>query len=112
MFPIIKIFIAAGIITFASWLAGKKPELAGFITALPLVSIIAIGFAYWQHQDITQTATYAKSIFVAIQLSVMFFIPFLFAEKLGLNFWVCFIGGIVLLGIGYAIHTKIMTGAS
>jgi len=35
MFFIVKILISALLIAFASWLAGKKPVLAGFIIALP-----------------------------------------------------------------------------
>ena len=112
IFSVAKVLLAAAIITFASWLAGRRPELAGFITALPLVSIIAIGFAYWHHQDMAQTTTYAKSIFVAIPLSVTFFLPFLVAEKFNLNFWVCFIGGFALLAISYFIHQKIMAGSA
>ena len=32
--PIVKILISACVISFASWLSNKKPELAGFIIAL------------------------------------------------------------------------------
>lgn len=47
----VKVGIAAGVITFASWLAGKKPELAGFIIALPIASLIALVFSYMEHKD-------------------------------------------------------------
>ena len=38
----LKVLLAALVIAFASWLSGKKPELSGFIIALPIASIIAI----------------------------------------------------------------------
>jgi hypothetical protein len=38
----LKIAIAVSIILGASWLSGKCPELAGFLTALPLVSILGL----------------------------------------------------------------------
>lgn len=41
---LLKIGIATIVIGFASWLAGKKPELAGFIIALPIVSLLALAF--------------------------------------------------------------------
>ena len=107
-FSIVKVGLAAVIISFVSWLAGKKPELAGYLTALPLVSIIAIAFAYWQHQDTVQSAQYAKSILLAIPLSCLFFPPFFFAEKWELNFWVMWIGGLALVGLGYFIHQWVM----
>ena len=41
LFTVLKVSIAVGVITFASWLSGKKPELAGFITAkLPFGNIL------------------------------------------------------------------------
>lgn len=108
LFTIIKVGLAAFVIAFASWLAGKKPELAGFITALPLVSIIAIAFAYTQHGDVENTAQYARSIILAVPVSWLFFVPFFFTEKLDLGFWPCWVAGLLLLGVGYFIHQWIL----
>ncbi len=103
-----KTAISAAIIVFASWLAGKKPEMAGFITALPLVSIIAIAFAYQQHGDLTITTQYAKSIILAVPVSWLFFVPFFFTEKFDLGFWISWTLGLVLLAVGYFIHQWII----
>ncbi len=46
-----KVLLAAFIIAFASWLSGKKPELSGFIIALPIASIIAIAFSYLEYKN-------------------------------------------------------------
>ena len=53
-----KVLIATSVIVFASWLAGRKPQLAGFITALPIVSMVAIAFSYMDHKDVSITASY------------------------------------------------------
>jgi hypothetical protein len=45
MMMILKIGIAATVIGFTSWLSGKKPELAGFIIALPIASLLALAFS-------------------------------------------------------------------
>ena len=108
MFAVIKMFIAISVISFASWLSGRKPELAGFITALPLVSILAITFSYMQYQDSDIANQYAKSIFFAIPISWSFFIPFLLSEKITLDFWVAYTIGIVFLIIGYFLHSFII----
>jgi hypothetical protein len=50
----LKIVIAVSIILSASWLSGKRPELAGFLTALPLVSILALAFSYTDHGSLAQ----------------------------------------------------------
>ena len=103
-FMFFKVSIAAIVIAFASWLSGKKPELAGFITALPLVSIMAIAFSYIQHHDPQSTAQYAKSIIIAVPISWLFFAPFFFIDKWNLNFWVAYAVGLGLIVIGYFVH--------
>lgn len=108
VFSVLKVTIAAFVIAFVSWLSGKKPEIAGFITALPLVSILAIAFSYTQYQDAATTAQYARSIIFAVPISWVFFLPFFFIEKWGLNFWVSYCVGLTLLVAGYFLHQLIM----
>lgn len=100
----LKTGIAAVVITFASWLAGKKPELAGFIIALPLASLLALAFSYAQHQNSAASITFAKSILVGVPVSWLFFLPFFFAEKAGLHFIGCYVLGSGLLVAGFFAH--------
>lgn len=102
-----KILLAACLISFVSWLSGKKTSLAGFLTALPLTTLLALAFSHMEWGDSKQSVEYAKSVFVAIPVSLLFFVPFLFAEKLQLNFWGCYISGVTLLGVGYFAHSYI-----
>ena len=104
----IKVAVAATVIVFASWLAGRKPHLAGFITALPIVSIIAIAFSYMDHKDITITASYARSIIIAVPVSWLFFLPFFFTEKWNMGFWISYGLGLMMLIAGYFIHQYIL----
>jgi hypothetical protein len=99
--------IASALIAFSSWLAGKKPALAGFIIALPISSMIAIAFTQAEWQDAEKSVTFAKSIFVSIPLSLMFFLPFLFAKQLALPFWGIYALGIVCLASSYGVHRLI-----
>ena len=94
----LKTIFSGIIIAFCSWLSYKKPQLAGFIIALPLISIITLAFSYIEHQNKTQTIIFAKSIFVGIPASLLFFVPFLFSKYLTLNFW-----GLFCLGIIFSI---------
>ena len=82
----LKILLAAIIIAFASWLSGKKPELSGFIIALPIASIIAIAFSYLEHKNTENSVIFAKSILVGVPVSYLFFLPFLFAKSFNFNF--------------------------
>lgn len=104
-----KVLLAAVLIAFCSWLSGKKIMLAGFITALPLTTLLALAFSHAEWGDTQQSVAYAKSILVAVPVSLLFFVPFLLADKLQLGFWKCYFAGIVLLGIGYFIHTYVFS---
>ena len=99
-----KVLLAAIIISFASWLSGKKPELSGFIIALPIASIIAIAFSYLEHKNTENTVIFAKSILVGVPVSYLFFLPFFFAKSLNMNFWMIYGSGILLLALGFFIH--------
>jgi hypothetical protein len=82
--------------------------MAGFITALPLVSILALAYAYTQHGDASNAAQYARSIIFAVPISWLFFVPFFFTGKLSLGFWPSWIIGLMLLAAGYFLHQWIL----
>ena len=103
-----KTLIAGLAIAFSSWLAGKRPELAGFIIALPLTTLLALAFAQVEHQDPENSVRFAKSIFTAIPISLLFFLPFLAATKLQWPFWGLYAGGLAMLAVGYFVHKWIM----
>ena len=104
----LKVGVAAIAIAFSSWLAGKKPELAGFIIALPLASILALAFSYLEHRDANSSITFAKSIMIGVPVSWLFFVPFFFAEKYDYGFWVSYAVGLLLLILGFFVHQYIM----
>lgn len=106
---ILKLAVASTAISFCSWLAGKKPELAGFLIALPLTSILALGFSFVEHQDHTKTVAFAKSIFIGVPVSLLFFIPFLLAPRFNFGFATSFTLGLSLVVAGYFLHKVIVT---
>jgi hypothetical protein len=108
MLLLLKLVIAAAVIAFSSWLAGKRPELAGFIVALPLTTLLALAFTQAEYKDSATSVAFARSIFVGVPVSLLFFVPFLFAERLHLAFWQCYVAGLGLLMAGYFIHRGVM----
>lgn len=104
-----KLVVAASVIGFASWISDTKPVLAGFVVALPLVSILALLFSYLEYKDATASITFAKSIMLGVPASYLFFLPFFLAERLHLGFWASYISGILLLIVGFFLHRTIMT---
>lgn len=105
---VLKILIAVTVIVGTSWLSGKRPELAGFLTALPLVSILALAFSYSDHRDLGVSAQYARSILLAVPVSWLFFLPFFVAERWHLSFWQAWGLGLVLLAAGYFLHQAVL----
>lgn len=103
-----KTVIAAMVIAVTSWLANKRPDLAGFIIALPIASLLALVFAQMQHHDDAASIAFAKSILIGVPVSWLFFLPFFGAEKWGYGFWTSFAAGIALLVVGFFIHRYVM----
>ena len=46
----------------------------------------------------------AKSIFIAIPISMTFFLPFLLSDRLSLSFWQAYALGCLALPVGYFVH--------
>lgn len=105
----LKTIVAALIISFGSGISKKLPGLAGFIIALPIASLIALAFSYAEHESPQASITFAKSIFAAVPISLFFFIPFLFADKLNLSFWQLYLSGLALLVLGFFLHKFVLT---
>lgn len=104
-----KIFITAVVISFCSWLSGKRPEIAGFIVALPIATLVVLAFSQIEWENPANTIRFAKSILVALPFSLLFFIPFLLADKLSFSFWECYALGLVLLIVGFFVHRAVLT---
>ncbi len=108
-FSLFKIFFSAGMIAFTSWLSEKRPELAGFIIGMPVLSLLVLPFSYTEYQDAASSVRFAQSIFMAVPLSLLFFVPFLLAARLQWGFWPLYLSGIALLAGGYFTHKWLMS---
>ena len=95
------------ILVLASWLAGKNPVLAGFIIALPLMSMLSILFSYLQYRDMVKVNEFANSILVAVPLSLTFFIPFILNKWLKMGFILTYSSAIACLAAAYFLHSFI-----
>jgi len=107
MISVLKVLVSGTLIAFASWLAGRRPILAGFIVALPLVSLLSIIFSYLEYRDMNKLNEFAVSILVAVPLSLAFFIPFVLNKWLKMNFPLTLIAGLGCLALAYFLHSLI-----
>lgn len=101
---VFKTIFSGLVIAFGSWLAGRKPVLAGFIIALPMMSMLSILFSYMQYRDMDKINQFASSIIVAVPLSLTFFIPFILNRWIKMNFAVTYLSAIAILAFSYFLH--------
>ncbi|MEE8488102.1 MAG: hypothetical protein V3S56_08025, partial [Gemmatimonadota bacterium] len=67
----INVVVSACMISLASWLSSRYPTTAGFMVALPLASMLVLPLSYFEHQSTENSFLLAKSIFVAIPVSLL-----------------------------------------
>ena len=103
----INVLVSALVISFASWLSGRLPAAAGFVVALPLASMLVLPLSYREHASAEASILLARSIFIAIPVSLTFFLPFLFADRLALSFWRAYALGCLALPVGFFVHRAV-----
>ena len=104
---VLNVFVSAAVIGFASWLSGRVPVAAGFIVALPLATMLVLPLSHLQHGDSGDPFLLARSIFVAVPVSLTFFLPFLLSDRLHLSFWQAYALGCAALPVGYLLHRSV-----
>ena len=104
---VLNLLISATAISFASWLSGRMPTLAGFIVALPLATMLVLPMSYFQHGNPSNTVELARSILVAIPLTLSFFVPFLLTERLSLSFWQAYAAACAMLPLALLAHRAV-----
>jgi hypothetical protein len=106
MLVVLNTLISAVVIGVVAWISRRYPVTAGFIIALPLATILVLPLAYLQHRDTGSAFDMARSILVALPITLLFFIPFLMKDRL--SFWGAYALGCALLPVGYFVHRAIM----
>ena len=101
---VLKILLASFVIAFASWLANRETGLAGFVTALPLVSLLSLVFFWFETRDMGKVNAFAVSIAAAVPVSLVFFIPFFLNRWLKMNFIFTLCLALAFLAAAYRIH--------
>ncbi len=103
----LNVFFSAVVISFASWLSGRSPTTAGFIVALPLATMLVLPLSYHEHASAETSILLARSIFIAIPISLTFFLPFLLSDRLNLSFWQAYALGCLALPMGFVVHRAV-----
>ncbi|MDH3201939.1 MAG: hypothetical protein OEM15_13690 [Myxococcales bacterium] len=110
MITVLNTLVSALVIGVAAWLSRRYPNTAGFIVALPLATMLVLPLAYLQHRDAGSAFDMARSILVALPITLLFFIPFLMRDRF--SFWAAYAVGCALLPAGYFLHRAVMRALS
>lgn len=93
---ILRVAIASTIVVVVAETSRRYPRVGALLLSLPLVSALAILFAWFQHRDLPAITKLTRETLVLVPLGLPFFVPLAFADRLGLGFWPAFGSGLVL----------------
>lgn len=90
--------LLAGVIVVAvGELARRLPRVADVILAVPLVVFAVYAVMYLRTPDLAPISRMARQMLILVPLSLPFFVPLAFAERLHLTFWPAFTIGLALV---------------
>ena len=102
LWNVVRIAIVAVTVVGVAEISKRHPRYGALLLSLPLVSILAFVFSWFQHRDAVAISRMARETLVLVPLGLPFFVPLAFANRLGIDFWTAFIAGIVLASLSIA----------
>ena len=97
---IVKILFSVALLLAAAEIAKRSTFLGAFVIALPLTSMLAMTWLYWDTRDAEKVSAFARDIFFLVPPSLLFFLPFLLAPRSHWPFWLNFGVGVALMAGG------------
>ena len=98
---VIKILITALLVVSAAEIAKRFPMLGAAIISLPLASMIAMSFLYYDGRDTAKVAEFARSIPPLMLPSVVFFYAFSFLVEYNTGFVMAMLLATAIMLAGY-----------
>ena len=89
--------IAGFVVVAVSEVARRYPRAADVILAVPLVVFAVYALMYLREPDLVPITRMARQMLILVPLSLTFFVPLVFAERLHLTFWPAFTMGLTLV---------------
>lgn len=96
LWNVVRICVVAITVVAVAELSKRYPRSGAVLLSLPIVSILAIVLSWFQHRDLVAISRLSRETLVLVPLGLPFFLPFVFASRLGLAFWPALAAGIAL----------------
>jgi len=104
---IIKTILAALLIVVSSEAAKRSPSMGALIISLPLTSMIAMCFLYYDLRDTGKIAEFARSVPPVLLPSVVFFYGFSFLVESHMGFVMAMVLATGLMLGGYGVFLMV-----
>ena len=108
MYYIVKIITSLILIILISEISKRNTFVASIIASLPLVSIIAIIWLYFDTKDIYKIISLSQGIFWLVIPSLLFFIMLPILLKIEINFFISIIISIISTILAYYLMVLIL----
>ena len=105
---IIKVFISALVISGVSELGKRFSMIAAILASLPLTSILAIIWLYWDTGDVQKVSDLSWGILWAVLPSLLFFLVFPIFLKKGFHFASALTFSCIVMVFGYSVYTFVL----
>ena len=99
MWLLTKAIISAAVIVAVSEVAPRFPRIGALLLSLPIVSVLAFMWTWFDHRDLPAISRLARETLVLVPLGLPFFIPFALSQRLHFGFWPAFVLGAALATI-------------
>jgi hypothetical protein len=111
MYYAIKVIISAVLVVVISEVSKRSSSWGGIIASLPLVSLLALGWLYYETRDIVKVAALARDTLWFVLPSLAFFLIFPFLLGRGRGFGSSLVIAISATAACYALMAFILKNA-
>jgi hypothetical protein len=108
MYIIFKIIITAVIVVAISEISKRSTILGSLLASIPLISVLAIFWIYFETKDITNIVNLSKNIMLLIPPSLIFFIVLPITINMNINFIYSMLISISSTAIVYVIYIYLL----
>ena len=108
IYNFIKILISAILIALISEVSKRSTFFGAILASIPLVSVMAMIWLYFDTNDSLQVVQLSKSIFWLVIPSLVLFITFPFFIRLQLSFYTALSASLIAMVITYFITIAIL----
>jgi hypothetical protein len=105
---VLRVLISALIIATVAEVAKRYTLFAAIIASLPLTSILAIIWLYYDTRDVEPIIELSSSIFWAVLPSLLFFVALPTLLRLGLKFVPSLLLSAVVMIVAYSVYVALM----